>query len=112
MPTHLSLISQADAGALPIPALVYAYVGTTAKKLDNPGSKSFLVLIASKGAWNLRLGDFVSSGMPSAVDPASSVTDGTAGVKLPEGGSLVLPVPATVTVKAYSATDALVYYWL
>lgn len=110
--TYSSTISLGDARALPIPALVYAHVGTTAKKLDNPGSKRFLVLIASKGSWNLRLGDYVSSGMPSAVDPASSVTDGSAGAKILEGATLVLPCPATLTVKAYNASDALTYYWL
>lgn len=110
--TYSSTISLSDARALPIPALVYAYVGTTAKKLDNPGSKRFLVLIASKGAWNLRLGDFVSSGMPSAVDPASTDATGISGVKMLEGATLVLPVPATLTVKAYNASDALTYYWL
>jgi hypothetical protein len=110
--TYSSTISPGDARALPIPALVYAYVGTTAKKLDNPGSKRFLVLIAAKGPWNLRLGDYVSAGMPSTIDPAASVTDGSAGIKMLEGATLVLPVPATVTVKAYNASDVLTYYWL
>lgn len=100
-----------DLGAIPVSNTVKALVGTTATVLTKPAGAKLLVLVADKGAWRFRIGS-VAGSMPAAVDPAASVTDGTAGVKILEGSKQVLSAPGTVTVKGYNATDVLTYYWV
>jgi hypothetical protein len=101
-----------EVGAITLAEDVYTVYGSTATKLTRPAGTTMLVLHADKGGWRLRMGDRVSAGMPSAVDPGAAITDGTGAIKLKEGDRLVLTAPAEVTVKAYNATDALTYYWL
>lgn len=107
------VISPEDLGALPIASEINHVVGTNAKKLSRPSPNArVLVLMADKGSWRLRLGDHVASGMPSAVDPTTEVTDGSGAYKVAEGTKHVLAAAGEVTVQGYAATDVLTYYWL
>jgi hypothetical protein len=94
-----------------IPGSVHSVYGSTATLLTRPTGATTLVLMADKGAWRVRVGDHVVSGMPAAADPTASITDGTGAVKIKEGEYVSIPSPAEVTVKGYAGTDALTYFW-
>lgn len=100
-------------GALPIPDTVDCVVGATATLLTRPtNARTALVLLCDKGGFRVRLGDYHASGMPGAINPGASVTDGSAGVLVAEGASVVLGAPEKITVKGYAADSVLTYYWL
>jgi hypothetical protein len=108
-----SIVDVASLGAVAIPDDIYTHVGTAAKYLDDhlPTTGVITTLVARKGDWVFRIGDFESSGMPSVVDPAASVTDGSGTIKLTEGSSIILPGIVGVTVKGFNSTDALDYFY-
>lgn len=101
-----------DLGITVFPKNINNVVGTTATKLTRPTGKKILVLMAVKGDWNARNGDFVSSGMPSVFAVTSASTTDTAPFPLHEKEKVTLQAPAEVTVKGYNATDVISYYWI
>lgn len=86
--------------------------GSTATLLTRPAGKTVLVLRADAGSFRLRLGDHVSTGMPTAFAPGAAISDGTGSWALAANAERIMPAPATMTVKGYAGTDALSYYWL
>lgn len=98
-------------GALPLVAAVNAYVGDVAAFLAAPNYARFIVLMADKGGFRARAGN-VPGAMPATEFPAAAVTNGSAGIYLAEGDSLVLPREgAGLTVVGYATDSVLTYYW-
>jgi hypothetical protein len=99
-------------GCLPVSDAINHVYGSTATLLEKPTGKHTLVLVADKGGFRLRVGDYVASGMPSTEYPAAGVTNGSGALYLGQGGVLVMPGPSDVTVKGYAADSVLTYYWI
>lgn len=105
-------ISPEAAGAVALSDTIKAVYGTTATVLTAPaGDYKMLVMMADVGDWRVRLGS-VAGSMPASADPGAAITDGTGGAKIGEGKSLVIPCNGSVTVKGYTATSVLTYWWL
>lgn len=100
------------AGAMALSESMNVLVGSTPLLMERPEGATLLVLYAQKGGFTLRLGDFVSSGMPAALDAAASLADGNAGYPINEKQRLVLSAPLEITAKGYAADSALHWYWL
>jgi len=99
------------ANILPFPNEMTNIVGTTATNLVKPSGKKYITLMAVKGDWSVGFGDKSSSGMPTAFIAASAGTAGSAAFPVHEKEKITIQAPESLTVKAYAATDNLVYYW-
>lgn len=99
-----------DVGDVPAGAF-NCIVGTAATKLDRPSGAKILMLYAQTGDWNVILGDHVSN-MQATADPTASLADGTAAFKLKDGHIIPFRVGASMTVKSYSASNVLTYWWV
>lgn len=106
------LIDLESMGAIALPNEINHIYGTTAKKLVSPDGARALVVMADKGGWRIRTGDFESSGMPATELPAAAVTDGSGGWYIPELQAYVLPAAVVFTFKGYAANSVLSYGWL
>ncbi len=104
-------IPAASLGLLPLESDIFCVVGSTATKLTRPANKTGIVLIAQAGDWSVRSGDKVGS-MPSAYSPVATITNGTGAFPIKEGSCVTIQAPGELTVKGYTSTDALVYYWI
>lgn len=97
-------------GTLPLASEINSHVGTSKLLITRPaGARTGLVLMADKGSFRVRSGDV---DMPSTLQPAASVTDGTGGLLLSEGAALVLAAPSEVSIQGYAADSVVTYYWL
>ena len=100
-------------GALPLAGGVNAVVGVTPTLLTRPNTAKFLVLMTDRCGFRIRRGNFVSSGMPADEMPAASITDGTGGIYVREGGSVVLSANVPLfTAKGYTAGSVLSYFFI
>lgn len=106
------IIDVQASGAVAVANTVDCCYGVEATLLTAPATAKHLVLIAQRGGFTLRLGDRVAAGMPAAFLPSADITNGTAGVPIPEGQTLVIPAPTLCTVKGYAADSALIYYFI
>jgi hypothetical protein len=97
---------------LAFPRTVNYVVGTTATKITKPTNATILVMSAVSGSFQTRNGDFVLSGMPGAFVPAATITNGSGGVPVYQGQILTIQAPPEITIKGYTTTDALMYYFL
>jgi hypothetical protein len=106
------VIGLGEAGVVALSDAINHLVGTATTVLARPGDKTFLVLIAETGNFRARLGSHTEPEMPATADIAMAVGDGTGALRLAAGNRTVLPAPKVITVKGYSASDVLTYYWV
>lgn len=102
-------------GALPLGSSIQHILGNSpaATYIANPGAAKFIVMIAERGGWRIRRGDYHTSGMPSVEYPAVAVSDGSGALYLPEGRDLTLPLTTGgITVAGYATTSILTYFFV
>lgn len=103
-------------GAVPLSDKIFCIMGAdtpgTLTRPDDRDNYQYLVLMADVGDWRIRLGASTLA-FPTQLDPdVTDDADGTGGVKLTAGNSLVLPAGSAFNVGAYNPTDVLSYYWV
>lgn len=103
-----------DAGVLPLSDSINVVRGATATLLTRPSGLGIgvLVLQGQAGEFNVRVGDYVSAGMPTTADPGAAITNGSGAIRVHENETLKIAAADEVTVKGYDAADALAYYWI
>jgi hypothetical protein len=115
------MLSASEIGALPVSNLIYSVVGTTPTLITKPapaGADAIqaLVIFCEKGSFRIRTGDCSSTGtndMPTLEFPAASeMVEGKGGVYMAAPSQICVPSPSLITVKGYSATSTISYYWL
>lgn len=100
-----------ELNAMVFPNEISDVVGTTATLLTRPAGARMITLMAVKGSWNVREGNRVSAGMPTAFAVTSASTAGEAGYPVHEKDRITIQAPELLTVKGYAGTDVLSYFW-
>lgn len=95
-------LNSTQVGAVPLSPNVNTLVGAGPNLISGGGR--LLTLVADRGSFRVRLGDVVAGMAATTEYPATSIVDGSSGLFLPEGASIVLPA-VTITVKGFHATE-------
>ncbi len=77
------IISMEDLGALAIASAVNSIVGETETLISKPGVEDVLVLMADKGGWRVRIGDYVAKTFTAAT--TDIITDADHGYTTGDG---------------------------